>query len=148
MAQEHRLNAQGEPNSMKTDLDSEKEKDGLNRRCVSFTIPYRLKSESNLREHWLAKAKRHTRERDMIKLYLRDHEPNLPCLVQLIRIAPRRFDDDNLVSAFKHIRDCISEHLIPNLAKGRADADPRIKWAYGQQNGKPKEYEIRIEIYA
>ena len=134
---------------MKTDLDSEKEKDGLNRRCVSFIIPYRLKSESNLREHWLAKAKRHARERSMITLYLNGilQKPTLPCLIKLIRISPRSFDFDNLVSSFKTARDTIADYLIPGLTRGRADSDSRITWEYCQEKGNPKQYEIRIEIY-
>lgn len=76
-------------------------------------------------------------------------------------MAIRDYDDDNLVSAFKWIRDEISECLIEdstgkfayeipektrvNKAKGRRDSDPRIKWEYAQEKSKNKG--IRIEIH-
>ena len=116
--------------------------------CVSFTIPYRLKSEANLREHWTKKHKRHKHEDGLIRLFMRNFDPVLPCHVRLIRIAPRSFDESNLVSAFKHIQDLVADLLIPNLARGRADGDPRISWAYSQEKAKPKEYAVQIEIYS
>jgi len=116
--------------------------------CNSFTIPYRLKSESNLREHWTQKHKRHKHEDGLIRLFMRNFDPVLPCHVRLIRIAPRPLDDDNLASAFKHFRDCIADLLIPGKAKGQADSDPRISWAYSQEKAKPKEYAVQIEIYS
>jgi hypothetical protein len=75
----------------------------------------------------------------------------------MIRLSSRELDDDNLASAFKWIRDELSECLIPEARKtyinargrvqeikGRADSDKRIKWLYGQEKAAFKG--IRIEI--
>jgi len=113
---------------------------------MSFTFPYRLKSESNLREHWTKKSKRHQNERILLTLALKQFECQLPARIKLTRIAPRSCDFDNLVSAFKNIRDVVSDLLIPGLAAGRADDDERLAFSYHQEKGKPKEYAIRIEI--
>lgn len=147
LAQEGHNYGTGDVQMVKTDNQSNKDDTLPQELSVSFTIPYRLKSEANLREHWTKKHKRHKQERGLIALYLRNHTPSLPCHVRLIRIAPRPFDDSNLVSGFKHIQDSVSDHLVPGLAPGRADSDPRIKWSYNQEKGKPKEHAIKIEIY-
>ncbi len=75
----------------------------------------------------------------------------------MVRLSPRFLDDDNLVQAFKYIRDEISECIIPEKMscylnnrgkvvkiKGRADSDPRISWYYDQE--KDKAQAVRIEI--
>ncbi len=64
----------------------------------------------------------------------------------MVRISPRRLDFDNLVGSLKWVRDALAESLISGLAPGRADEDQRIKWDYGQEKGKVREYAIRIEI--
>lgn len=125
---------------------------------IVWTIPLKTVSEANCSEHWSKKSKRHRQQQFFIRS-LFSHEASeikLPCSVKLIRISPRLLDDDNLRSAFKWIRDEISECLIPekvkayvtkkgNLAliKGRADSDPRITWLYGQEKGRMG---IRVEI--
>ena len=69
-----------------------------------------------------------------------------PCTIKLIRIAPRKYDSDNLVGGFKYVKDAIAEYIHPNLAIGRADDDPNLHWEYAQEKGAPKTYEIKIEI--
>jgi len=72
-------------------------------------------------------------------------------------MANRALDDDNLVSAFKYLRDELSElilgcdrkyYLSKNgkvvPLKGRSDSDPRIQWHYKQE--KSKLMGIRVEI--
>jgi hypothetical protein len=54
-------------------------------------------------------------------------------------------DFDNLVGSFKWIRDTLAEILVPNLAKGRADDDPRITWVYLQEKSKSIGVRIKIE---
>lgn len=147
LAQEGPNFGTGELEMIKTTKETEKDDMLPKELSVSFTIPYRLKSEANLREHWTQKHKRHQHEDGLIRLFMRNYTSVLPCFIQLIRIAPRRLDDDNLASAFKHIRDIIGDFIIPGMATGRADGDPRISWAYGQQQGEPRQYAIRIEIY-
>jgi hypothetical protein len=70
-----------------------------------------------------------------------------PCTVSLIRIASRKYDRDNIVTAFKGIQDTISSLLVPGLAPGQADNEKHgIIWVYSQEKGAPKEYAVRIEI--
>lgn len=47
-------------------------------------------------------------------------------VVSLIRFGRRILDDDNNQGAFKPLRDAVSKSL------GIDDADPRVRWEYGQ----------------
>jgi hypothetical protein len=113
-------------------------------------IPIRVVSEANSREHWHKKARRHHDQKIAVANYYDSLpiKPTLPCHVSLIRVAPRKLDFDNLVSAFKYIRDAISEKLTGDPRAGRSDDDPRIEWSYKQQSGGSKIYAIKIEIVA
>jgi hypothetical protein len=100
-------------------------------------LPLRIESCANLREHWTAKAKRaksHRKAALAVPVY------PLPCVVTLVRVAPRELDDDNLASGFKNFRDGIADRL------GVKDNDPRVAWRYAQARGKPKEYAVRVVI--
>lgn len=110
---------------------------------IKFEFPYRLKSEANLSEHWRTKYQRHRKERFLLTLALKKVECQLPCIVKLTRISSRQCDFDNLVSAFKNIRDVVADILLPGLPPGRSDGDPRITWHYFQEKGKSA---IRIEF--
>lgn len=106
------------------------------RALYSATLPLRIKSAANLREHWAVRAKRVKCER-MAALALSITLP-LPVVVALTRIAPRPLDDDNMIGGFKGLRDGIADRL------GIADNDPRVRWAYGQEKGQ--EYAVRVEV--
>jgi hypothetical protein len=112
-------------------------------------IPIRLVPESNSSEHWTKKAKRHKIQKVIVKSYLqREKLPPLPCIVTLTRFSPRELDrHDNLASSFKWILDQVCDSLIPGLAPGRADSDPRISVVYKQEKTKEKEHYITIEIF-
>lgn len=115
---------------------------------TSFMIPIKTLSESNNKEHWSKKRKRHLKHKFVLLAYLR-HQPNkitLPCSVTITRIAPRKLDSDRLPVASAHLRDCIADFLIPGLAPGRADGDSRISWHYCQEKGLPKEYAVKFNI--
>jgi hypothetical protein len=60
--------------------------------------------------------------------------------VHLTRIAPRELDDDNLRGALKSTRDGVADAL------GIDDRDPRVRWGYGQERGKVREYAVRVEV--
>lgn len=109
---------------------------------TSIIVPIRLRSYANIPEHWATKAARQKKQRVIIRLCLKNHDISHFNSVELIRHAPRKLDDDNLISAFKHIRDCIADLMIPGLAPGRADA--KINFIYAQQ--KSKEYCIEIKF--
>lgn len=102
-----------------------------------------LKSETNQREHWASKARRVKAQRQHVAWAFkaeRPDRPELPVIVKLTRIAPRRLDDDNLRAAFKAVRDQVAEWL------GVDDADPQVEWHYEDRNGAPKEKRVLIEI--
>ncbi len=136
----------GDDKKIKECQGSLKQKKDLESNVLSFEFPYHLKSESNLSEHWSSKAKRHKLERTFLTLALKNKECQIPCVITLTRIAPREFDEDNLLSSFKNIRDIISDFLIPGKARGRADGDPRLSFVYFQEKSKAKVYRVRIEI--
>lgn len=102
-------------------------------------LPLRIESVANKREHWGARSRR-TKAHRLAALAVPEHP--LPCVVTLIRVAPRKLDDDNLASGFKALRDGIADRL------GVDDADPRVTWKYGQVRGKAKEYAARVKIEA
>lgn len=53
--------------------------------------------------------------------------PHRTCaVISLISFRRRELDGDNLVAGFKPLRDALADTL------GINDADPRIRWQYGQ----------------
>lgn len=88
-------------------------------------VPIATVSEANRRDHWATKAKRAKGQR--LALYLATKRAELPCVVTLTRVGPRRLDDDNLRGALKACRDGVADRL------GVDDADPRVEWRYGQE---------------
>lgn len=117
-------------------------------------------SEANSSEHWSKKHKRHKQQQLLVRIAysVSVKEVKLPCIVTMIRLAPRVLDDDNLQSAFKYVRDELSECIVPNARKtyinshgrpqeikGRVDTDPRIKWQYEQRKSPRMGIEVTIE---
>ena len=125
---------------------------------ISWEIPLKTVSEANSSEHWTVSSKRHRQQQFFVRALFHglDKEIPMPCKIKLTRLNSRGLDDDNLVSAFKFLRDEISECIFPEKRKhymkkgkaisikGRADSDPRIKWEYAQE--KSQRMGIRIEI--
>jgi len=107
-----------------------------------------LRSEANNNDHWSKKHKRKIKNNFFIKAALHttfsEKEKKLPCKIVLTRIGKRLLDEDNLVHAFKGIRDSIADFLIPGLKPGQADSDKRIEWEYAQEKG---EYAVKIQIF-
>jgi len=101
----------------------------------------RLVSEANARGSWHAGAARAAEQRRATWLALRPHRPvGLPCIVRIIRVAPKALDDDNAARAAKGVRDEIAAWL------GVDDADPRVSWCVAQQRGGVREYAVRIIV--
>lgn len=98
--------------------------------------------------HWSIKGRNNKKLRELIGRAFLIHKKNLsiPSDIYLVRIAPRKFDDDNLIGAFKGIRDIVADLFYPGLPRGAADGLPGLYWHYSQEQGKKKEYKIRIEI--
>lgn len=105
----------------------------------------------NKYEHWRKAYKRHQTQKTLVALSMRSANLSIDdgssITIRLVRISPRRLDDDNLPPAFKWIRDSIADYLKPGLRPGRADDDIRFTWVYDQVKGKPGEQAIQIEIH-
>ena len=108
----------------------------------------RLPSAANLREHWAVRAKRAKGQRERAWLHVRGALPLatlqrarvVGAIIELVRVAPRKLDSDNLASAFKAVRDGVADCL------GIDDGDERLEWRYSQRRGKPGELAVEIEI--
>lgn len=109
---------------------------------ITITIPFRTVSESNMREHHMAKARRVKWQRNVVGLAVRPRVKGmahpLPCSVLMTRVAPRPLDDDNLRGALKATRDQIAAEL------GVDDRDPRVVWRYAQRRGGKGVYAVEI----
>jgi hypothetical protein len=118
-------------------------------RDVEITLPMRLTSPLNgsqgvTRGAVFAEAKRRKEQRNVARWSLMGvliaEGVKLPVDVTIVRVAPRRLDDDNLAASAKSLRDGIADAL------GCKDNDPRVSWAYAQAKGAPKEYAVRITV--
>jgi hypothetical protein len=110
-------------------------------------LPIRLVSEANNFDHWTSKKIRKDKIKLLIKQAMEGVKIPLPCLVKLIRIAPREYDSDNMQYNCKTLRDAIGDQIIPGLRMGRADANKALQFNYEQRKGPPKTYQVIIEIY-
>lgn len=113
----------------------------------SVTLPIRLYSEANIACHWTEPYKRKREARRLLRSVwnvspIRNTKP--PVEITFVRIAPRTLDYDNLLYAFKSIRDVVSDLMLPGLRPGQADGSDQLKFHYEQE--KSKEYGIRIEV--
>ena len=66
----------------------------------------------------------------------------LPAVITLVRVAPRTLDDDNLVTAFKWIRDKVADLITPGMAPGRADNIKGLSFAYRQEKAPRDGFKI------
>jgi hypothetical protein len=98
-------------------------------------------------EHWQEKRKRHIDQQWITRSFFRNITESIPvpCAVVLSRLMPRLLDDDNLVSAFKWIRDEIARCILPQASISISDRSPLIEWKYRQEKSSYKG--IRIEIF-
>ena len=120
----------------------------LTRKVYEKFAPIHVTNVANDHCHHYAKYLKNKKKKKEVAFILRDMpEIKLPCVVHLTRIAPRRFDPDNLVSAFKYIFDTVCEQIKPGLAPGRADEGSDIVAKYYQEKSGPREYGLKIEIY-
>ena len=106
-------------------------------------MPLKIESTLNKREHWSQRAKRAKLHRTVAYQVMKSALPDgatMPCVVRLIRIAPRELDDDNLAGGCKALRDGIADWF------GIDDRDPRVRWQYAQAKGKPRQYAVGVEI--
>jgi hypothetical protein len=111
-----------------------------------WQFPIRTVSEANRRDHWAKASRRHRMQKFLVQQALKCEIKaiKLPCHIKITRIAPRCMNYDNLVSSQKYVLDAICDLILPGLAPGRADDDPRITASYFQEKGKPQQ--VRIEM--
>jgi len=111
---------------------------------IDITIPVRVISEANTREHWALKASRARKQKGeaikAVKVCTEWRTLKLPLYIGFVRYGPKALDSDNLQGAFKAIRDGVCDALNIN------DGSKLITWGYDQEKGKPKEYAIRIIV--
>lgn len=122
---------------------------------IEFSIDVRkdLIKENNRRgEHWSKAKKRHDTQKLLIRsqmnYYLFEEIPR-PCQVTMTRIAPRMMDEDNLIQAFKWIKDELASAIIDEFKEfkaGYCDNDRRIAWKWTQEKGGVRQYAIKISI--
>ena len=114
---------------------------------ISFPINLHVISESNVKEHWTKSHKRHKAQKFQVRHALLHYKVSqkLPVKITLTRCSPRGLDSDNLQSAFKYVRDAISEHFIPGKLPGRADDDLRFLWHYNQIKSGDKNIQLSFE---
>jgi hypothetical protein len=113
---------------------------------LTFSVPVRTYSITNLRGHWgkksgPAKLQRDTTWRAWLGAGGRKLSADETAAVRLTRIAPRALDAaDNLPASCKSVRDQIAACL------GIDDRSPRVTWTYDQRRGRPREYSVEVEI--
>jgi hypothetical protein len=122
---------------------------------VTLTLPCRVISEANRKDHWAVAGKR---KKDQIEaLYLavrlsplrnnllplnpplgqRGYMGIIPCAVTWVHIGPG-MDGDNLQRAFKALRDALAAML------GVDDGSDAVSWQYEQRRGE-NGCEVRIQ---
>lgn len=107
-------------------------------RAIHFDVPIKAQSTSNLREHWAVKAKRVDAQKRATRAKCPAWTGGPLLTVTLIRVAPRRLDDDNLRGALKSARDAVASWLRVD------DASPLVRWEYAQEKGT--EPMVRVEV--
>jgi hypothetical protein len=110
---------------------------------VCVDLPLRILSEANGRESWRRKAERTRLHRSTARAVLQRFARPVhggQIYIDLVRIAPRKLDDDNLVSGFKAVRDGVADWL------GIDDGSPRLAWRYKQRKGQAGQYAAQVVV--
>ncbi len=107
-------------------------------------IPCKIVSVANKSEHWTQKYRRQKTQKRQIYYFLINYvkifPKNVPNKIKFCRYGLRLLDSDNLIIAFKHIRDQVASLFCVK----DSPTDP-ISWEYSQE--KSKNYEFSIEIF-
>lgn len=100
-------------------------------------------SEANQREHWAVKSNRKKQQQHDFSILWRNRkgyaiEP--PAVVTFKRYSCNELDDDNLVGAFKHVRDQLAREI------GVDDGDQKVQYRYEQERIPKREHYFTIDI--
>lgn len=103
----------------------------------TIEMPMQIPSRANANLHHFKRAALVQRQRKLVLSDLRflAVHPGLPCTIELVRVAPRPLDDDNLRGALKAHRDAVAEWL-----GCKDDRDPQVRWLYGQRKDRRPGY--------
>ena len=116
---------------------------------LEFELPIKTISEANRRYDWgksrFVHMHRHRDQRCVAQLVMNAHLQEIPAgrplRITLVRIGPRRLDDDNLAGAMKHVRDGIADSLEID------DGDEtQAVWAVAQETGARGQYSVWVRI--
>ena len=115
---------------------------------VDVVVPIATKStNSKLRVHWRVNRRTSKAEREATALCLRQGAAPFAwamaegqLTVTLTRLSERYLDDDNVRGALKAVRDEVAAWL------GVDDRDPRVTWAYAQQQVKRGHFGVRVVV--
>ena len=116
---------------------------------LTCAVPIPTRSEKNVRDRWVVRARRVKMQREAVTWHLRAAAAKQKVrfaagaflTVSLTRVAPVFIRDvDNLLMSMSATRDAVSRWL------GRDDAEcATLAWRYNQRKGKPYAVEVRIE---
>jgi|JI10StandDraft_1071094.scaffolds.fasta_scaffold1071454_2 hypothetical protein len=118
---------------------------------VTLTVEgLRVESEANAHAHWRTRQRRAKSQHELLRLSLSRLDRAAMLAVPRLRVTftrvmgkrGRAFDDDNLVGAFKHCRDCCAAWL------GRNDRDPWYEWVVSPVQDRGREFGVRITFEA
>ena len=108
---------------------------------MRFHIPIKLPSLANTRLHWRVMARLKKQQRGATFYCMHGKKaPPLPVVITIVRIGPRKLDDDNLASACKYVRDAIADVV------GTDDGSPLYTWRYEQRVSSTVRYGVDVEI--
>lgn len=107
-------------------------------RLVVVLTGLALRLTQNSRCHWARKAKVVKHQRWAVFAALRGlTAPTLPATVTIVRVGPRRMDDDGAVASAKGTRDEIARWMALD------DGSDEVTWAVKQERGP---YAVRVVI--
>jgi hypothetical protein len=112
--------------------------------CLDVTFEVVTRAEANQRGFFKALSRKKNQdaalERALSEALVSQPIPSAgPWCVRLTRLSPATLDDDNLVSAFKRLRDQIAKVI------GIDDRSPCVAFCVAQQRAKPAN--VRVEVW-
>jgi hypothetical protein len=114
--------------------------------AMKFTYNIPLQLKTNVHASWKTKWITDKKDADLVRLYTKNLKVKTPAKVVLTRIGKKNVDYDNLVYAFKSIRDAIADVINPGKASGVADTQGLgLKFVYQQKVGQSYSVEIVVE---
>ena len=103
---------------------------------IKVHFPIRADVTLNSRAHWSHKARKAREHKDIVGWMLKNRAPPTPpFVIRLIRVGPRRMDQDNFVTSLKAVQDGVAAWIGID--------DGKLTWEYEQLSGP---YGVIMEI--